>query len=103
MRELAGSGFATATDLADWLVRVLNLPFRDAHHVTGRLVAAAEAKGVDLGGLSLAEMQAVEPRITEDVFSVLTVEASVASRTSYGGTAPANVAEQAARWLAALA
>src|SRR5262249_8975696 len=73
MRELAGSGFATATDLADWLVRVLKLPFRDAHHVTGRLVAAAETRGVDLGGLSIAEMQAEEPRITQDVFSVLTV------------------------------
>src|SRR6478609_2912673 len=69
MRELAGAGFATATDLADWLVRALKLPFRDAHHVTGRLVAAAEAKGVDLGGLSLAEMQAAEQRITADVFS----------------------------------
>ena len=73
MRELAGSGFATATDLADWLVRVLKLPFRDAHHVTGRLVATAEARGVDLAGLTLAEMQAEEPRITADVFSVLTV------------------------------
>ncbi len=103
MREFAGSGFATATDLADWLVRVLNLPFRDAHHITGRLVAAAEAKGVDLAGLTLAEMQAVEPRITADVYSVLTVEASVASRTSAGGTAPANVAREAARWQAALA
>ena len=103
MRELAGSGFATATDLADWLVRVLKLPFRDAHHVTGRLVAAAEAKGVDLGGLSLVEMQAAEQRITADVFSVLTVEASVASRTSAGGTAPANVAREAARWQKALA
>jgi argininosuccinate lyase len=103
LREFAGSGFATATDLADWLVRVLRLPFRDAHHVTGRLVAAAEAKGVDLSGLSLVDMQAVEPRITEDVFSVLTVDASVRSRTSYGGTAPENVARQAARWLEALA
>src|SRR3954452_145369 len=80
MRELAGSGFATATDLADWLVRVLKLPLRDAHHVTGRLVAAAERKGVELAGLTLAEMQAEEQRITADVFSVLTVEASVASR-----------------------
>jgi len=102
MAEFAGAGFATATDLADWLVRVLKLPFRDAHHVTGRLVAAAEAKGVDLAGLTLAEMQAEEPRITADVFGVLTVAASVASRTSYGGTAPANVAKQAARWLDAL-
>jgi len=103
MRACAGAGFATATDLADWLVRILQLPFRTAHHVTGRLVARAEAKGEALTGLTLAEMQAEEPRITEDVFSVLTVEASVASRISYGGTAPANVARQAARWLAALA
>ncbi|MDE2516444.1 MAG: argininosuccinate lyase [Rhodospirillales bacterium] len=103
MREMAGSGFATATDLADWLVRVLRLPFREAHHVTGRLVAMAEAKGVDLAGLSLAEMQTVLAGITQDVFDVLTVDASVASRTSYGGTAPANVAAQAARWLKALA
>ncbi|MCW3476973.1 argininosuccinate lyase [Limobrevibacterium gyesilva] len=102
MREFAGSGFATATDLADWLVRVLRLPFRTAHHVTGRLVAKAEARGVDLAGLTLAEMQAEEPGITADIFGVLTVEASVASRTSYGGTAPANVAQQAARWQAAL-
>ncbi|MFN6999663.1 argininosuccinate lyase [Elioraea tepidiphila] len=98
MRRWAGEGFATATDLADWLVRVLGLPFRTAHHVTGRLVAAAEAKGTDLAGLTLAEMQSVEPRITEDVFSVLTVEASLASRVSYGGTAPANVAAQAKAW-----
>jgi argininosuccinate lyase len=103
MRSFAGSGFATATDLADWLVRVLRLPFRSAHHITGRLVAMAEARGVDLAELSLAEMQSVEAGITEDVFSVLTVEASVASRVSYGGTAPANVAAQAARWLEALA
>jgi argininosuccinate lyase len=102
MRSLAGSGFATATDLADWLVRVLHLPFRSAHHVTGRLVAMAEARGVDLADLSLTDMQSVEPGISHDVFSVLTVEASVASRTSYGGTAPANVAEQSARWLGAL-
>ncbi len=103
MRELAGSGFATATDLADWLVRVLKLPFRDAHHMTGRLVAMAEAKGVDLAGLTLQDMQSIEPRITADVFSVLTVEASVASRTSFGGTAPANVEREAERWRAALA
>ncbi len=103
MRAMAGSGFATATDLADWLVRVLHLPFRTAHHVTGRLVAAAEAKGVDLSGLTLAEMQAEEPGITEAVFAVLTVDASVASRTSQGGTAPANVAREVARWQALLA
>ncbi|HYZ20530.1 MAG TPA: argininosuccinate lyase [Rhodopila sp.] len=102
MREFAGAGYATATDLADWLVRVLRLPFRSAHHVTGRLVALAESKGVELAGLSLAEMQSVEPRITQDVFSVLSVEASVASRTSEGGTAPENVRKEAAKWLAAL-
>jgi argininosuccinate lyase len=102
MRAFAGAGFATATDLADWLVRTLRLPFRDAHHVTGALVARAEARGVGLSELSLAEMQAVEPRITADVFGVLTVDASVASRSSYGGTAGANVAREAARWLAVL-
>ena len=84
-------------------MRVLRLPFRDAHHVTGRLVAKAEARGVDLADLSLAEMHAEEPRITADVFSVLTVDASVRSRRSYGGTAPDNVAAQARRWLEALA
>jgi argininosuccinate lyase len=99
----AGAGFSTATDLADWLVRSLKMPFRDAHHVTGTLVARAEARGVDLSGLTLAEMQAVEPRITQGVFDVLTVEASVRSRTSYGGTAPANVAAMAAEWKAKLA
>ncbi len=103
MRDLAGSGFATATDLADWLVRVLQLPFRTAHHVTGRLVARAEARGVDLAGLSLDEMQQEEPAITADIFGVLTVDASVRSRTSYGGTAPTNVAAQAKRWQEALA
>ena len=102
MRALAGSGFSTATDLADWLVRVLKLPFRDAHQFTGRLVAMAEQKGVDLADLSLAEMRSVHDGITENVFTVLTVDASVASRTSFGGTAPANVAKEAARWLAAL-
>ncbi len=103
MRAMAGSGYSTATDLADWLVRVLQLPFRTAHHVTGRLVAAAEARSVDLADLTLGEMQAVEPGITQAVFDVLTVDASVASRTSYGGTAPANVTREAARWQAALA
>ncbi len=102
MRAMAGSGFATATDLADWLVRVLRVPFRTAHHVTGRLVARAEARGVALVDLTSAEMQAEEPGITADVFGVLTVDASVASRTSLGGTAPALVAEQAAGWQAAL-
>jgi argininosuccinate lyase len=103
MQTCAGSGFATATDLADWLVRVLQLPFRAAHHATGQLVALAEAEGVELSELTLQQMQAVEPGITADVYSLLTVEASVASRTSYGGTAPANVAAQARRWLETLA
>ena len=103
LRAMAGSGFATATDLADWLVRVLHLPFRTAHHVTGRLVARAEARGVDLAGLSLEDMQQEEPGITAALFDVLTVDASVASRTSFGGTAPANVARAAAQWQAALA
>ncbi len=94
----AGSGFSTATDLADWLVRVLGLPFRDAHHVTGSLVALAEGKGCDLPDLSLADMQSVHAGITEDVFGVLGVENSVNSRMSYGGTAPAQVRAQIARW-----
>jgi len=98
MREAAGYGFSTATDLADWLVRVLGMPFRDAHHVTGRIVALAEKKGAGLADLSLEEMQGVEPKISDDVFSVLTVEASVASRTSHGGTAPENVRAEVARW-----
>ena len=102
MRALAGAGFSTATDLADWLVRVLRLPFRTAHHVTGRLVGRAEAAGVELAALSLAEMQQEEPGITADLFGVLTVDASIASRTSEGGTAPANVAAAAEAWLAAL-
>ena len=99
MAELAGSGFSTATDLADWLVRVLKMPFRDAHHVTGQIVRLAERKSVDLAALSLEEMQTVEPRITAEIFGVLTVEASVSSRVSYGGTAPENVARAAAIWL----
>ena len=103
LAQAAGAGFSTATDLADWLVRELRFPFRDAHHVTGRLVALAEGKGVDLSGLTLAEMQAVEPRIHDGVFGVLTVAASVASRTSFGGTAPTNVAAMAAEWQARLA
>lgn len=102
LRAAAGAGFATATDLADWCVRVLDIPFRDAHHITGALVKLAEDKGADLADLSLEEMQGVEPRITGDVFSVLTVEASVASRRSYGGTAPDNVRAEIARWKAKL-
>jgi argininosuccinate lyase len=103
MAEAAGAGFSTATDLADWLVRELKMPFRDAHHVTGRLVAQAEAMGVDLAGLTLREMQTVEPRITDGVFGVLTPAASAASRTSYGGTAPANVAVMVQYWQEKLA
>ncbi|WP_366554698.1 argininosuccinate lyase [Aquibaculum sediminis] len=91
MHAATAKGFLTATDLADWLVRVLGLPFRDAHHVTGTLVARAEDQGVDLADLPLDAMQAVEPRITQDVYSVLTVERSVSSRSAFGGTAPENV------------
>jgi argininosuccinate lyase len=96
MRRAATAGYSTATDLADWLVRALGLPFRDAHHVTGAIVRRAEALGIQLAELPLAEMQAVEPRITAEVTSVLTVEQSVASRTSFGGTAPDNVRKAAA-------
>lgn len=103
MKKAAGLGYATATDLADWLVRVLKMPFRDAHHVTGRLVGIASARGVGLEKLSLAQMQEVEPRISDEVFAVLGVERSVKSRVSYGGTAPVNVKRQARRWLKQLA
>jgi argininosuccinate lyase len=99
MRKAAAAGFSTATDLADWLVRTLKMPFREAHHVTGSLVALAETEGCDLPELPLKLMQSVEPRITRDVYKVLTVENSVASRTSYGGTAPKNVRKEARRWL----
>jgi argininosuccinate lyase len=99
MRAAAGSGYATATDLADWLVRSLKLPFREAHHVTGRIVGLASAECVPLEELPLAAMQSIEPRITGEVFDVLGVDRSVASRTSYGGTAPDNVRAQAEAWL----
>lgn len=99
MRQAAGAGYSTATDLADWLVRALGLPFRDAHHVTGEIVRLAETRGLALDKLALADMQGVEPRITDDVYSVLSVENSVKSRTSYGGTAPQNVRKMAAAWL----
>ncbi len=102
MRAAAAQGFATATDLADWLVRALGLPFREAHHVTGALVALAEKKNCDLASLSLADMHGVNDRITTDVYKVLSVENSVASRKSLGGTAPANVKREAARWLKTL-
>jgi argininosuccinate lyase len=99
MEKAAGDGYATATDLADWLVRTLKMPFREAHHVTGRIVGKASEAGVALDQLPLAAMQAIEPRITAEVLSVLSVASSVASRTSFGGTAPKNVREQAESWL----
>ncbi len=99
MKAAAGRGFSTATDLADWLVRTLGLPFRVSHHITGRIVSAAESKSVELEGLTLADLQSIEPRITAAVFDVLSAENSVKSRVSYGGTAPQNVTEMANRWI----
>jgi len=98
MRASASSGFSTATDLADWLVRELNIPFREAHHITGAAVKAAETAGLALPDLPIVTLKSIEPRITDAVFAVLTVDASVASRQSYGGTAPARVREQVAAW-----
>ncbi len=103
MEAAAGEGYSTATDLADWLVRTLKMPFREAHHVTGRIVARAAKDGVALDALPLSAMQAIEPRITKAVFAVLSVQRSVESRVSYGGTAPKNVRAQANKWLKALA
>ncbi|MEM8665532.1 MAG: argininosuccinate lyase, partial [Pseudomonadota bacterium] len=102
MAALAGKGHTTATDLADWLVRKAGLPFRDAHHVTGSAVRAAEEKGKELADLSLEELQAVDARIAASALDVLTVERSVASRVSLGGTAPERVRQEAARWRALL-
>jgi argininosuccinate lyase len=102
MKAAAGEGYSTATDLADWLVRTLKLPFREAHHITGRIVAVAAEAGVALDKLPLTAMQEVEPRITKAVFGVLSVGNSVRSRAAYGGTAPNNVRTQAKRWLKAL-
>ena len=99
MRAAAGRGYSTATDLADWLVRELKMPFRDAHHVTGAIVKAAEDRGLDLEKVPLEVMQGVEPRITDAVYSVLSVENSVKSRKSYGGTSPQNVAKMARAWV----
>src|SRR6185503_13931239 len=96
LRAAAARGYSTATDLADWLVRVLGLPFRRAHHVTGEIVKCAEAMGCMLADLPLAELQAIEPAITAGVYEVLAVEHSVASRTSLGGTAPIRVREAVA-------
>jgi argininosuccinate lyase len=98
MRRAAEPGYPTATDLADWIVRVLKKPFRDAHHIAGSVVKRAEELNVTLDKLPLAEMQKIDPAITDDVFGVLTVEASVASRRSFGGTAPERVREQVKRW-----
>ena len=95
MRESARSGYSTATDLADWVTQKLNVPFRDAHHITGRAVKLAESKGCELGQLALVDLQSIEPRINADVLKVLTVDAAAASRVSYGGTAPDNVRAQA--------
>ncbi|MGB3540637.1 MAG: argininosuccinate lyase [Mesorhizobium sp.] len=103
MKKAAGAGYSTATDLADWLVRSLSLPFREAHHVTGRAVALAEAKKVGLEKLSLEDLQSIHPGITGDVFSVLSVQSSVKSRTSFGGTAPAEVRKQIRYWKKRLA
>jgi len=103
MAAAAGAGFSTATDLADWLVREIGLPFREAHHITGAAVKRAEALGCDLPALPLAELQALEPRVTDGVYRVLTPQASVASRTSYGGTAPDQVRAQIQRWKESLA
>jgi argininosuccinate lyase len=103
MREVAAQGFATATDLADWLVREAGVPFREAHHITGRAVKAAEDAGCDLADLSLETLQVIDARIDNRVYDVLTVEASVNSRLSYGGTAPVRVREQVARWKERLA
>ena len=102
MKSAAGAGYATATDLADWLARERRIPFREAHHVAGRIVATAAARGVALEKLPLAEMQAIEPRIDAAVFGVLGVVRSVKSRASYGGTAPSNVRREARRWIARL-
>ncbi|MEP3655255.1 MAG: argininosuccinate lyase [Litorimonas sp.] len=102
LAEAAGAAFSTATDLADWLVMNLNMPFRDAHHVTGTIVAMAEKQELTLDALSLPDMQSVEPRITENIYNVLTPLASASSRTSYGGTAPSEVRKQVARWKAEL-
>ncbi|KKC35833.1 argininosuccinate lyase [Devosia epidermidihirudinis] len=102
MRVSAAAGFSTATDIADWLVRELNIPFRDAHHITGQIVALAEQKNTGLEGLTIEDFKFIDQRIDSRIHKVLTVEASVAARKSYGGTAPSNVLAQAARWKSAL-
>jgi argininosuccinate lyase len=99
MKKAAGRGHGTATDLADWLVREARLPFREAHHVTGRVVALADSKKCDLAKLSLEDLKSVDPRLTQAAFLVLDVSKSVKSRRSYGGTAPANVRREAKKWI----
>ena len=99
MKKAAGEGYATATDLADWLVRSLKIPFRDAHHLTGKIVAKAAKAGIELHAMDLSAMQEIEPRIDRGVYSVLSVDRSVKSRVSFGGTAPKNVRSQAKKWL----
>jgi argininosuccinate lyase len=103
MRKAADEGYSTATDLADWLVSALHLPFREAHHITGRIVAKAASESIPLHDLTLDKMRAIEPRITKDVYAALSVDNSVKSRISYGGTSPKNVRREASRWLKALA
>jgi argininosuccinate lyase len=98
MHAAAASGFSTATDIADWLVREANIPFRDAHHITGQVVALAEKKGCGLDGLTIEDFKTVDERIDSRIHKVLSVENSVKSRKSYGGTAPDNVLAQVARW-----
>jgi argininosuccinate lyase len=102
LKAAAGSGYSTATDLADWLVRALGIPFREAHHITGRIVGLASGRGIELDKLTIEDMRSVDGRMTVAVFEVLGVEKSVRSRTSEGGTAPAKVARNARRWLAKL-
>ena len=96
MKAAAGAGYSTATDLADWLVQTLKLPFREAHHITGAAVKLAESRGLALDAVPLDDLKAIDPRIDERVFVVLSVDASVAARASYGGTAPIRVGEQVA-------
>jgi len=103
MRAAAGLGYSTATDIADWLVRKLGMPFRQAHHVTGRVVALAASRAIELEVLTLDDLRSIEPKFDEDVLNFIGVDRSVASRTSYGGTAPANVAAQVALWRGRLA
>jgi argininosuccinate lyase len=103
MRKAASAGYSTATDLADWLVQKLGLPFREAHEITGRVVRRAEALKRPLHKLPLDEFRAIEPRIDPSLYTVLGASQSAASRTSQGGTAPANVRKEARRWLARLA